>query len=116
MEGQLDLGSVERAADVLLAATKLRHQQLFSHSLQHLEAHVRYLAELVHKMMPLGNVANALEHVLIAAINDNSSNAPSNLQALLAGCLSDAFAYASGRLGSSTLLALAAQAQSCWAA
>ena len=38
--GQLELSSVERAAQLLLAATLVSHQQLFSYGLRCLEAHL----------------------------------------------------------------------------
>ena len=77
--GQLQLGSAMRAGQLLLGAALCWHEQLFSHGLHCLEAHLGAAAD--------GNVtaeiARVLRHTLFAVIEDSRSDSSASLQQLL---------------------------------
>ena len=83
--GQLHLGSAAREAQLLLAATRQGHQQLFSHSLRCLEERLDAPGGSAAVEAPS---ATTLGKVLVAAIRDRSSSAHTHLQQLLASRLS----------------------------
>jgi hypothetical protein len=80
--GLLWLGSAARACQLLLAAVCYERQQLFSHSLQWMEAHFA-----AADGQPTAAEVEALDDILRAAIDDDGSSSPASLQALLASGL-----------------------------
>ena len=80
--GQLELGSTERAAQLLLAATLSNHAQLLRYGISSLEALLAAGEDGV-----TGEEAVLLIHILDAAIAGNDSSAPATLQALLTSAL-----------------------------
>ena len=79
--GQLQLGSTARAAQLLLAALRWGHQRLVIHSLRCLEEQLSAASGA-----PPADAA-VLRDILAAAIEDDSSSSPAGLQALLATSL-----------------------------
>ena len=78
--GQLELGSAARAAQLLLGATYVEHQQLFSHRLRWLQVH----CSAAEGAAALAQEAFTLRRILVAAIRHSP---PPSLQALLSSGL-----------------------------
>ena len=80
--GQLELGSADRAAQLLLAAALGNQRQLLAHGISSLEAHLAAAGGAL-----TAQEADMQRHILNAAIDAGSTCSPASLEALLTSTL-----------------------------